>query len=125
MKPVKRFFVSKCKLSLSLALLYLADMFINKLKTKFNSLFYRMILDTKRIYNSFRRNFPAIAKQMPSKVLFVGKKTRRPFGHLRAKIVIVGSSKNYQFCAQLSHCCSIYLNNNSSQCRWLVVAIYH
>ena len=42
-----------------------------------------MILNTKRIYNSFRRNFPAIAKQMPSKVLFVGKKTRRsrPFGH--------------------------------------------
>ena len=30
MKPVKRFFVYKCKLSLSLALLYLADMFINK-----------------------------------------------------------------------------------------------
>ena len=83
MKPVKRFFVYKCKLSLSLALLYLADMFINKLKTKFNSLFYGMILNTKRIFNSFRRNFPAIAKQMPSKVLFVGKKTRRsqPFGH--------------------------------------------
>ena len=83
MKPVKRFFVYKCKLSLSLALLYLADMFINKLKTKFNSLFYRMILNTKRIYHSFRRNFPAIAKHMPSKVSFVGKKTRRsrPFGH--------------------------------------------
>ena len=83
MKPVKRFFVYKCKLSLSLALLYLADMFINKLKTKFNSLFYGMILNTKRIFNSFRRNFPAIAKQMPSKVLLVGKKTPRPrlFGH--------------------------------------------
>ena len=38
-KPVKKFFVYKCKLSLSLALLYLLDLFINKLKTKFNNLF--------------------------------------------------------------------------------------
>ena len=52
-KPVKKFFVYKCKLSLSLALLYLVDLFINKLKTKFNNLFYRMILNTKRIHNSF------------------------------------------------------------------------
>ena len=37
-----------------------------------------MILNTKRIHNSFWRNFPARAKQMPSKVLFVGKKKRRP-----------------------------------------------
>ena len=28
---------------------------------------------------------------MLSKVLLIGKKTRRPFGHLRTKIVIVGS----------------------------------
>ena len=34
-KPVKEFFVYKCKLSSSLALLYLVDLFINKLKTKF------------------------------------------------------------------------------------------
>ena len=46
--------------------------------------FYKMVL----------RNFPTITKQMPSKVLFVGKKTRRPFGHLRPKSVIVGSIKN-------------------------------
>ena len=52
-KPVKKFFVHKCKLSLSLALLYLVDLFINKLKTKFNNLFYTMILNTKRILNSF------------------------------------------------------------------------
>ena len=39
MKLVKKFFVYKCKLSLSLALLYLVDLFINKLKTKFNNLF--------------------------------------------------------------------------------------
>ena len=38
-KAVKNFFVYKCKLSLSLALLYLVDLFINKLKTKFNNLF--------------------------------------------------------------------------------------
>ena len=35
-----------------------------------------MILNTKRIHNSFWRNFPARAKQMPSKVLIVGKKKR-------------------------------------------------
>ena len=29
------------------------DLFMNKLKTKFNNLFYRMILNTKRIHNSF------------------------------------------------------------------------
>ena len=83
LKPVKKFFVYKCKLSLSLALLYLVDFFINKLKTKFNDLSYRMILNTKRSHNSFWRNFPATAKQMPSKVLFVGKKKpqQRPFGH--------------------------------------------
>ena len=45
---------------------------------------------------------------MPLKVLFVDKKTRQPFGHLGAKIVIVSSSKSHRFCAQLSHCFSIY-----------------
>ena len=38
---------------LSLALLYLVDLFKYKLKTKFNNLFYRMILITKRNQNSF------------------------------------------------------------------------
>ena len=51
-KPVKKFFVYKCKLSLSLGLLYLVDLFINKLNT-FNNLFYRIILNTKRIHNFF------------------------------------------------------------------------
>ena len=42
------------KSAVSLALLYLVDLFISKLKTKFNNLFlYRMILNTKRIHNSF------------------------------------------------------------------------
>ena len=75
---MEKFFVYKCKLSLSLALLYLVDLLINKLKTKFNNLFYRTILNTKRIHNSFWRNVPARAKQTPSKVLFVAKKKRRP-----------------------------------------------
>ena len=35
------------------SLRYLVDFFINKLKTKFNNFFYRMILNTKRIHNSF------------------------------------------------------------------------
>ena len=47
-KPVKKFFVNKCKLSLRHELLYSVDLFTNKLKTKFNNLFYRMILNTKK-----------------------------------------------------------------------------
>ena len=50
-----------------------------------NSFFLQNGFKYKRIHNSFWRNFPERAaeraKQMPSKVLFVGKKTRRPFGH--------------------------------------------
>ena len=38
---------------ISLALLYLVELFINKLKTEFNNLVYRIILNTKRIHNSF------------------------------------------------------------------------
>ena len=52
-KPVKKFFVYKCKLSLSLALLFLVDLFINKFKTKLNNLFYEIILNTKIMHNSF------------------------------------------------------------------------
>ena len=92
-KPMKKFFfVYICKLSLSLAVLYLVDSFINKLKTKFNNLFYRMILNTKRIHNSFWRSFPQelnkCPEQMPSKVSFVGEKKRRlrPFGHCAPKL---------------------------------------
>ena len=71
-----------------LELFYLVDLFVNKLKTKFNNLFYRMILNTKRIQNSFTRNFRARDKQMPSKVLFVSKRKRRPrpFGHCAPKL---------------------------------------
>ena len=57
-KSVKKFFVYKCKLSLSLALLYLVDFFINKLKTKFNNLYYRIIFNPNRIHNSFEETSP-------------------------------------------------------------------
>ena len=92
---MKKFFVYKCKLSLSLTLLYLVDLFIDELKTKFNNFFYRLILNTKRVHNSFWRNFPAISEQTPSKVLFVAKKKAMTaaIGSLHAKIVIVGNSK--------------------------------
>ena len=48
-----------------------------------------MILNTKRIHNSFWRNFPARAKQTPSKLFFVPKKKRRPrpFGHRAPKLL--------------------------------------
>ena len=59
-KPVKKFFVYKCKLSLSLALLYLLDLFIKKLKTKFNNLF---------LQNDFKykNNSQLLLKKFPSK----------------------------------------------------------
>ena len=82
------FFVYKFKLSLSLALLYLVDLFINMLKTKFSNLVYRMILNTKTTPNFFWRNFPIRAKQMPSKVVFLSKKKQqpRPFGNCAPKL---------------------------------------
>ena len=52
-KPMKKLFVYKCKLSLSLALLFLVDLYINKCKNKLNNLFYEIILNTKIIHNSF------------------------------------------------------------------------
>ena len=48
----------------------------------------------------------------------LGRKTRRPFGHKRAKIVIVDSSKsvkNYHFCAQSSHCFNIFERKGSAK----------
>ena len=57
MKLVKNFFVYKSKLSLSLALLYLVDLFIHKLKTKLNNLFYRMILNTTHNSQLFLKKF--------------------------------------------------------------------
>ena len=57
MKLVKNIFVYKSKLSLSLALLYLVDLFIHKLKTKLNNLFYRMILNTTHNSQLFLKKF--------------------------------------------------------------------
>ena len=126
MKPVKKFFVYRCKLSLSLALLYVAKLLINKLKTKFNSFFY--------LRNGFRyeenSQLPLTKFSRKSSTNFVKSFICRQENvtavrSLRAKIVIVANNKwvkNHQF-VQLSHCFSIYWNNYSPQCRWLVVVI--
>ena len=79
MKPVKKFIFYT---NASLALLYLADMLINILKTRFSSFFSRMLLNTLLL-----KKFPPRAKQMSSK------------GHQEAvwslcsKFVIFGNSK--------------------------------
>ena len=54
LKPVKRFFFlfTNAKLSLSLVLLYLVDLFINKLKTKFNNIYIFLQNDFKYKKNS-------------------------------------------------------------------------
>ena len=90
-----------------------------------------MILNTKRIHNSFWGNFPARAKQFNAFKSFIcqqEKATTAAVRSLRAKIVIVAGNskwvKSHHFCAQLSHCFSIYWNNYSPQCRWLVVWIF-
>ena len=57
MKPVKKFVVYKCKLNV--VLLYLADMFIKKLKTKFNSFFTEWF----QVQKEFITPFGEISKQ--------------------------------------------------------------
>ena len=48
-----------------------------------------MVFNTKRIHNYFWRNLLERAKQMPSKLVFVGKKMRRPFDRSsRAEIIM-------------------------------------
>ena len=56
MKAVKKFFVFKCKLSL--ALLYLADMFINKLKTKLNGFVLQNGFKYRKISEPFLKKCP-------------------------------------------------------------------
>ena len=85
------FFVFKCKLSL--ALLYLADMFINKLKTELNGFFLQNSFKYRKNSQPFLKNVPAGTTQMPLKVLFFGKTTWRQLDYFRAKIVVVDSSK--------------------------------
>ena len=57
-RPVKKFFVCKYKLSFSLALLYLVDLFINKLKTKFNNLFLQNDFKYKKNSQLLLKKFP-------------------------------------------------------------------
>ena len=54
-----------------------------------------MILNSKRIQNSLWRNVPARAKEMPSKVLFVGAKKRRPrpFRHCTPKLPSLATAR--------------------------------
>ena len=81
---MKKFFVYKCKLSLSLVLLYMIDLFINKLKTKFNNFFfYRMILSTKRIHNSFEEISPQELNKFLQEVYLSARKSD---GHGRSVI---------------------------------------
>ena len=74
---MKKFFVYNCDLNLSLfasmlvVLLDSDNLFINKLKTKSNSVLNRMVSNTERIHNFFGR---ARAKQMPSKVYLLARK---------------------------------------------------
>ena len=75
MKPVKKFFVYKCKLSLSLALLFLVDLFINKLKTRFNNHFYRIILNTKKFTTPFEEISPQELNKCLQKFYFSARKS--------------------------------------------------
>ena len=93
---MKKFFVYKCKLSLSLALLYLVDLFINKLKTKFNNIFfYRMILNKKKNSRLVLKKFPrkSSTNAFKSFICVQEKATAEADRSLRAKTVIVGNSK--------------------------------
>ena len=57
-KPGEKFFVYKCKLSSSLALLDLVDLFINKLKTKFKNLFLQNDFKYKKNSQLLLKEFP-------------------------------------------------------------------
>ena len=72
---------------LSLALLYLVDLFISKLKTKLNNLFYRMILNTKEFTTPFEETSPQELKNaFKCFICRQAKRRRRPFGHRAPKL---------------------------------------
>ena len=126
-KPVKRFFVYKCKLSLSLALLYLVDFFVNKHNTKFHNLFLQNDFKYKKNSQLLSKKFSRKSYTNVFKSFICRQEKATAVRSLGAKNVIVGNSiwvKNHHFCAKLSHRFSIYWNNYSPQCRWLVVYIY-
>ena len=94
MKPVKKFFVMQLESCVSL--FTSCHVHKTRLKTTFNR-FLQNVFRHKKNHDSFWRNFPGaqelnLTNAMPSKILFVCQKTRRPFGH----------------CAQLSHCFSVF-----------------
>ena len=92
MKPLKKFFVMQIQSCVSL--FTSCHVHKKRLKTTFNR-FLQNGFKHKKNHDCFWRNFPArksLTNAMPSKILFVCQKTRRPFGH----------------CAQLSHCFSVY-----------------
>ena len=108
-KLLKTFFVYKCKLSL--ALIYLADMFINKHKSKLNGLFTEQFWKQKEFTTFFEGMSTQELNKCPRKFYFVATKTWRPIHYLRAKIEIIDSNiwvENHHFCAQLSQCFGIY-----------------
>ena len=88
---MKKFFVYKCKLSLSLALLYLVDLFINKLKIKFNNLFLQNDFKYKNNSQLLLRKFPlkSWTNAFKSFVCRQEKAAAAAVRLLRAKIVIV------------------------------------
>ena len=126
MKPLKKFFVYKCKLSLSLALLYLVELFINKLKTKFNNPFYRMIINKKKNSQLLLKKFPARAKPASkSFICWQEKATAATVRSLRAKIVIVGNSNELKIILfVLNYLTVLVYTIYQYHCRWLVVVIY-
>ena len=91
---MKKFFVYKCKLSLSLASLYLVDLFINKRKAKFDNLFYRLILNQKESTTPFEEiSAQELNKCLQKFYLWQESATAAVVRSLRAKIVIVGNIK--------------------------------
>ena len=88
---MKNFFVCKCKLSLSLALLSLVDLLINKLKTKFNNLFLQNDFKYKNNSQLLLKKFPhkSWTNAFKSFVCRQEKATAMAVRLLRAKIVIV------------------------------------
>ena len=91
---MKKFYVYKCKLSLGLALLYLVDLFINKLKAKFNNLFLQNDFKYKKNSQLLLKKFPRKSETnaLKSFICRQEKATAAAVRSLRAKIVIVGNS---------------------------------
>ena len=91
-KTGEKFFVYKCKLSFKSALLYLHDLFINKLKTKCNNLFLQNDFKYKNNSQLLLKKFPhkSWTNAFKSFVRRQEKATAMAVQLLRAKIVIVG-----------------------------------